>query len=136
MKLRLACFTALTLLACNPVEPCACQPSTSMFLLYGTVVGSDELPVAGALVAARVSRNASCGEVDVTLESESARTDQTGDFRSHLRSFFAPGPRCLQVVAYRTQQGTSDSTVVLPFIVNFRMDREQPDSLGLIITLP
>ena len=137
MKLRLAFFFGLLILSCTPTEPCACPPATSIFRVHGKVRDYDHLPVAGALLAARAPADDGCAASDAeTFEVFPSRTDQAGAFDATLRSFHRPRQCCLRFSVYRGSPGSSDSVVLATLVVTFRSDREQPDSLGLVIRLP
>lgn len=136
-SLHVVAIGAAILLACTPTEPCACPPSTSLLTVYGSIRRADLQPAAGALVSAFAWRDGQCAQGNAELVSlDPIRSDEAGAFRGLLRSITAPGTRCLRLVAYASEPATSDSVVATDLIVQFRIDRERPDSLGVALRLP
>lgn len=134
-RLRAALLGAAVFLACTPTAPCACPPATTTFVLFGNVVHADDQPAPRARLAAHAARDAGCSWA--TAEDElimSNLADDAGAFRALLRSTFGPARRCVRIVAYAGEPGTSDSTVIDGLILSFKLDR--PDSLGVLLRLP
>lgn len=126
---------AAILLACTPTEPCACPPATSLFLIYGKVQQADALPAVGAQLRATAWGSSHCGDGEgPTLVSlDPIVTAASGSFRAQLRSVTGGGLRCVRLVAYVGDPGTTDSVVAPDLFLLFRSDRETPDSLGIVM---
>jgi hypothetical protein len=136
-SVRLVTIGTAILLACTPTEPCACPPSTSLFIVYGSIRRSDLQPAGGALVRAFAWRDGLCANGTAShLFNDPIRSDASGSFRALLSSLDPPGTRCLRLVAYAGDPGASDSVVASDLIVQFRHDREHPDSVGVALRFP
>jgi hypothetical protein len=140
MRLRIATsgFIAALLVACLPTQPCACPPTTSLFLVFGSLLrGNEEAVAQGSLRAIAAPTDACVFEHAETLDVYPVRADDAGKFRSLLRSYYGDTrTRCLRLVAYRPPPAESDSVVAPDLLVRFRMDRHPPDSLGLVLRFP
>ena len=123
---------AVVMLSCLPTAPCACPPATTLFNVFGEVLRVDGQAIGGALVRSTVWRDSDCGAADPEFTTDPVLSDSAGAFRLMVRSNYAPGPRCLRIVAHCG----ADSVVIPELIVDFRIDREPPDSLGLLIRFP
>jgi hypothetical protein len=121
------------LVACLPTQPCACPPSTSLFVVFGKVLRADGQAAPGARVFGTADVTDVCTPDDAEILDVTAwPSDQGGAFRTHFRSFSSPRARCIRLVAYAGDPGVSDSVVLPELIVQFRIDRETPDSLGVV----
>lgn len=127
------------LVACLPTEPCACPPLRTWFLVFGSVVRSDGMPVPAARI--RVSAPFDAG---VACDAPGFRESMDpeivagadGRFRSAVFSMMgSPGLRCIRVAAFAGTAGASDSTAVDGLIVQFHRG-DPPDSLGIQLTIP
>lgn len=140
MRVRIATsgFIAALFVACLPTQPCACPPTTSLFVVYGSLLRANGEPVAqGSLRAVAAPSDACVFEHAETLDVYPIRADDAGKFRSLLRSLFGDTrTRCLRLVAYGPPPDLSDSVVAPDLLVRFRMDREPPDSLGVVLRFP
>ena len=137
IHVRVIIVSATVLLACLPTEPCACPPAPSLFTLFGSVQGPDEQPAPGATIRTSAFRDTTCagGEPDI-LTPNTVQSAASGAFRINLRSVYSPGPRCLRIVAFAGEPTVTDSVVVPPLVVHFRVGRDPPDSLGILVRLP
>jgi len=129
---------AVLLVACLPTQPCACPPTTSVFLVFGRLLGSSGEAVAhGSLRAIAAATDDCVFEGAETLIVDPVRADDTGTFRSLLRSYTGDTrTRCIRLVAYRPPPDAGDSLVAPDLVVRFRIDRDPPDSLGLVLRFP
>ena len=130
--------------ACSPTEPCACPPSRTHALFFGAVHNPAGGAVPGATVRLIASAPGTAAEsCDFRAAAEpleatppAIRTDARGEFRADAYSGSGPAVRCVRVTAYAGTPGASDSARVDGLLVNFRRDRERPDSVGLVVVLP
>lgn len=134
---RVMLLAAATLLACLPTQPCACPPASFLFLVYGRVLQASGDPAPLSVIAATATPDAACNwDAAEPVEVAPVRANQQGEVRSLIRSLSGSGSRCLRLSAYAGTPGASDSTVLPDLIVHFRIDRETPDSLGVVFRLP
>lgn len=140
MRLRIATCSliAALLVACLPTQPCACPPTTSIFVVYGSLLRAGGEPVAQGSLRAIAARTDACVfEQAEIIDVYPMRADDAGKFRSLLRSYFGDTrTRCLRLVAYGPPPDLTDSVVAPDLVVQFRRDREPPDSLGLVLRFP
>ena len=128
----------VALLACTPLEPCACVPPRTSAILYGEVRTADGAPAAGAalqyvlaLPVAGAAGQDPCALDPAASDAEpsGAHADDTGRFRTQIFSVLGPATRCLRVTA----TAAAGSASVEGLLVAFRATR--PDSVGLVLTL-
>jgi len=139
-----AAVVALLVLACTPTEPCACTPARTSLIVYGQVRTATGQPAPGVLLRyllsppASTSSGADACAVDSSItdaDPDRDRTDAAGRFRTVIYSIFGPATRCLRVIAFANESTTSsDSTRGDGLLVPFRYP--QPDSIGVVLTLP
>jgi hypothetical protein len=130
MRLRIATsgLIAALLVACLPTQPCACPPTTSVFVVYGSLLRADGEPVAQGSLRAIAARTDACVFDQAEIIDVYPMRADAGKFRSLLRSYFGDTrTRCLRLVAYGPPPD---------LVVQFRRDREPPDSLGLVLRFP
>ncbi len=138
IAVRLAAIVILPFAgSCLPTEACACPPGSSVHVVYGTVSTAAAAPAAGAMLRFTATPYESCAEDPVALAPGTVTsTNSAGAFRVVLRSLFSPGTRCVRITAFASATAGSDSVALPPMLLNFVSDRQTPDSLGLVLTLP
>jgi hypothetical protein len=81
--------------------------------------------------------SAACADAPTALEPGTATTtNDLGEFRILLRTFFSPGTRCVRLVVHESAIAGSDSLVLPPMVLDFVAHSQALDSLGLLLTMP
>jgi hypothetical protein len=128
----LACLGIVLQLSCdNPV--CACPPSRTHAVAFGTVRTAAGAPVQGARVKAAVF-DSQCGEGFREDDEIPGVTGATGAYELRFFSVHSSGTRCVRFVASRGAAG-SDS-VVVERTVEMRHERDDPVRVRVDLVFP
>jgi hypothetical protein len=130
----LAGLGAALLFSCTPTGMCACPPSRTHAVVYGSVHSAAGEPVAGAQVAATVFSSV-CGQGRDELDpgASPVSSDAAGNFRMRFHTYLLPQTACVQVTA-RTA-GATDSAVAY-VAISLRDSNSAPDSSRVDLVLP
>jgi hypothetical protein len=121
----------------SPTDGCACPPSRTHAVIYGTVTDAVQQPVAGWRVQAAI-QGPVCGQgsAEITIAiPPPPPTDADGRYRLHLISSYAHRTACVQVSARETE-GSTPPAVTVTAAVPMRWEREPADSVRIDIRLP
>lgn len=127
---------AATIVFCStPTVPCACPPTRTHLIVYGTVRTSAGAPVADARVFVTPAP-AGAPSYDPILigQPPAASTGMNGGYRIDAFSGFGPtAPALVRAASIRAPADTARAEATG---ASLRSERERPDSLQLDIVFP